>query len=138
MKLGMCRAKLKGRSGVSCRGDRWMGGLLFRIIPMPLYAQFTRQYNTTLLPSVNTIALGIFCGTKYTHHTNWCLFLYVGLVSSFLDFDVPSCRVSVALRPFHLRGTDQFSINCTWFFYAPSSTGCRQLNGTYHSGWSSF
>ena len=70
-----------------------MGGLLFRIIPVPLYAHFTRQYNTTLLLSVNTIALGIFCGTKYTHHTKSCLFLYVGLVSSFLDFDVPPCRV---------------------------------------------
>ena len=29
------------------------------------------QCNTviTLLPSVNTIALGMFCGAKYTHHT---------------------------------------------------------------------
>ena len=26
-------------------------------------------YNTTLLPSVNTIALGMFCGARYTHHT---------------------------------------------------------------------
>ena len=28
------------------------------------------QYNTTLLPSVNTIALGLgmLCGAKYTHH----------------------------------------------------------------------
>ena len=27
-------------------------------------------YNTTLLPSVNTlIARGMFCGAKYTHHT---------------------------------------------------------------------
>ena len=25
--------------------------------------------NTTLLPSVNTVALGMFCGAKYTHHT---------------------------------------------------------------------
>ena len=25
--------------------------------------------NTTLLPSVNTIALGMFCGTKYAHDT---------------------------------------------------------------------
>ena len=31
---------------------------------------FTIQYNTTLLPSVNTlIARGMFCGAKYTHHT---------------------------------------------------------------------
>ena len=29
----------------------------------------TLQYNITLLPSVNTIALGMFCGAKYTHHT---------------------------------------------------------------------
>ena len=30
----------------------------------------TIQYNTTLLPSVNTlIARGMFCGAKYTHHT---------------------------------------------------------------------
>ena len=30
----------------------------------------TVQYNTTLLPSVNTlIARGMFCGAKYTHHT---------------------------------------------------------------------
>ena len=28
-----------------------------------------RQYNTTLLPSVNTIARGMFCGARYTHHT---------------------------------------------------------------------
>ena len=28
------------------------------------------MYNTTLLPSVNTvIARGMFCGAKYTHHT---------------------------------------------------------------------
>ena len=28
------------------------------------------QYNTTLLPSVNTlIARAMFCGAKYTHHT---------------------------------------------------------------------
>ena len=27
------------------------------------------QYNTALLPSVNTIALGMFCGAKYIHHT---------------------------------------------------------------------
>ena len=27
-------------------------------------------YNTTLLPSINTlIARGMFCGSKYTHHT---------------------------------------------------------------------
>ena len=30
----------------------------------------SRQYNITLLPSVNTlIAGGMFCGAKYTHHT---------------------------------------------------------------------
>ena len=27
------------------------------------------RYNTTLLPSVSTIALGMFRGAKYTHHT---------------------------------------------------------------------
>ena len=27
------------------------------------------QYSTTLLPRVNTIAIGMFCGAKYTHHT---------------------------------------------------------------------
>ena len=27
------------------------------------------QHNTTFLPSVSTIALGHFCGAKYTHHT---------------------------------------------------------------------
>ena len=27
------------------------------------------QYNTTLLPSVKTVALEMFCGAKYTHHT---------------------------------------------------------------------
>ena len=27
------------------------------------------QYYTTLLPSVGTTALGMFCGAKYTHHT---------------------------------------------------------------------
>ena len=28
------------------------------------------EYNTTLLPSVNTLtARGMFCGAKYTHHT---------------------------------------------------------------------
>ena len=27
------------------------------------------EYNTTLLPNVNTIALGMLCGAKYTHHT---------------------------------------------------------------------
>ena len=26
-------------------------------------------YNTTLLPSVNTVARGMFCRAKYTHHT---------------------------------------------------------------------
>ena len=61
-----------------------MGGLLFRIIPMPLHAHFTIQYNTTLLPSVDTIALGMFCGTKHTHHTNWCF--------------IPLCRVSQLAR----------------------------------------
>ena len=31
---------------------------------------YDSQYNTTLLPSVNTlIARGMFCGVKYTHHT---------------------------------------------------------------------
>ena len=29
----------------------------------------TMQYNATLLPSVNTIARGFFCGAKYIHHT---------------------------------------------------------------------
>ena len=29
----------------------------------------TIQYNTTLLPSVNTIARRMFSGAKYTHHT---------------------------------------------------------------------
>ena len=29
----------------------------------------TRTHNTALLPSVNTTALGMFCGAKYTHHT---------------------------------------------------------------------
>ena len=30
----------------------------------------SKQYNITLLPSVNTlIARGMFCGAKYTHHT---------------------------------------------------------------------
>ena len=29
----------------------------------------TQQYHTTLLLSVNTTALRIFCGAKYTHHT---------------------------------------------------------------------
>ena len=29
----------------------------------------TIQYNTTLLPIVNTVARGMFCGPKYTHHT---------------------------------------------------------------------
>ena len=29
----------------------------------------TIQYNITLLPSVSTIAQGMFCGAKYTHHT---------------------------------------------------------------------
>ena len=38
------------------RGGRWAGLWI--------------QYNTTLLPSVNTlIARGMFCGAKYTHHT---------------------------------------------------------------------
>ena len=32
-----------------------------------LYSQV--QYNTTLLPSVYTNALGMFCGAKYIHHT---------------------------------------------------------------------
>ena len=27
------------------------------------------QYSTTLLPSVNPIALGMFCGAQYTYHT---------------------------------------------------------------------
>ena len=27
------------------------------------------KYSTTLLPSVNTIALGMFCGAKYTNYT---------------------------------------------------------------------
>ena len=27
------------------------------------------QHSTTLLPSVNTNARGMFCGAKYTHHT---------------------------------------------------------------------
>ena len=30
---------------------------------------FFIQYNTTLLPSVNTVALGVFCGAKYTPNT---------------------------------------------------------------------
>ena len=29
---------------------------------------FRIQCNTTLLPSVNTIVLGMFCGARYTHH----------------------------------------------------------------------
>ena len=29
----------------------------------------TNDYNTTLLPSVNTTALGMLCGAKYTHHS---------------------------------------------------------------------
>ena len=29
----------------------------------------TIQYNTTVLPSVNTIARRMFCGAKNTHHT---------------------------------------------------------------------
>ena len=29
----------------------------------------TLQCNTTLLPSVNTLARGMFCGAKYTHQT---------------------------------------------------------------------
>ena len=27
-----------------------------------------KNKNKTLLPSVNTIALGLFCGARYTHH----------------------------------------------------------------------
>ena len=30
--------------------------------------QITVQYNITWLPGVNTIARGMFCGAKYTHH----------------------------------------------------------------------
>ena len=30
---------------------------------------YNTTYNTPLLPSVNTIALGMFCGAKFTHHT---------------------------------------------------------------------
>ena len=33
-----------------------------------LHAKTSTQYNTTLLPSVNTIALGIPYGAKYTNH----------------------------------------------------------------------
>ena len=33
------------------------------------YGNRLKQYITTLLPSVNTIALGTFCCAKYTHHT---------------------------------------------------------------------
>ena len=29
----------------------------------------TVRYNTSLLPSVSTIALGMFCGARYAHHT---------------------------------------------------------------------
>ena len=35
------------------------------VVPSTL---ITILYNTTVLPSVNTIALGMFCGTKYSHH----------------------------------------------------------------------
>ena len=28
-------------------------------------------YNTTLLPSVSTLARGMLCGAKYTHHTGF-------------------------------------------------------------------
>ena len=31
--------------------------------------QSTMQYDTALLPSVSTVALGMFCGAKYIHHT---------------------------------------------------------------------
>ena len=35
-----------------------------------LYSAYLYLYNTTLLPSVNTlIARGMLCGAKYTHHT---------------------------------------------------------------------
>ena len=40
-------------------------------IPKSINAKYNNaiQYNTTLLPSVNTIALGMFCGAKYTRYT---------------------------------------------------------------------
>ena len=33
------------------------------------HKHFFEEYNTTLLPSVDTTALGMFCSIKYTHHT---------------------------------------------------------------------
>ena len=36
----------------------------------PLTSSYnTVRYNTTLLPSVSTTALGMFCGARYPHHT---------------------------------------------------------------------
>ena len=32
--------------------------------------QVQKLYNTTVLPNVNIIALGMFYGAKYTHHTH--------------------------------------------------------------------
>ena len=33
------------------------------------YHHLHLQYNATLLPGVNTVALGMFYGASYTHHT---------------------------------------------------------------------
>ena len=38
--------------------------------PTYLFSTVSDSYNTTLLPSVNTlVARGMFCGDRYTHHT---------------------------------------------------------------------
>ena len=40
-----------------------------KMLARDVYDTYAMQYNTTVLLSVNTIALGMFCGAKYTHHT---------------------------------------------------------------------
>ena len=57
------RKKKKQKLGGVCMG---VGGQLCSVFHVTLI----QYYNTTLLPSVSAIAVGMLCsGAKYTHHT---------------------------------------------------------------------
>ena len=78
MYICKCCVKFKSQ-GEHCRLHKQLHADKHRLnslIPNPLCHRLLHlkpsskiQCNITLLPSVKTIALGIFCGAKYTHHT---------------------------------------------------------------------
>ena len=50
------------------RGQELRRGIIIDIIIISILRNMPTD-NTASLPSVNTIALGVVCGDKYTHHT---------------------------------------------------------------------